>query len=188
MSATARPAHGEGREAILQAAVQVVARKGLRGLTYRAVAKEAGVSHALVTYFFPTRTQLIEAAMEMAASRTAGTTLDATRNPTLDAIRFGFPASIEATMDFQAFQYELTLEACRQEDLRQQAVDLIETNIAIVGRYLAALGIEASPAYVRLVYAALDGLVLQQLVYGDREATHDAVLELTRILENLAPE
>lgn len=186
MSATARPAHGEGREAILQAAVTVVARKGLRGLTYRAVANEAGVSHALVTYFFPTRTQLIEAAMELAASRTAGTTLDARRNPTVDAVRFGFPASIAATLDFQAFQFELTLEACRQEELRSQAIDLIETNIAIVGRYLNALGIDATPGSVRLVYAALDGLVLQQLVYGDREATHDAVLELARILEALA--
>lgn len=188
MTTTGRPAHGEGRDAILQAAVQVVARKGLRGLTYRAVAGEAGVSHALVTYFFPTRTQLIEAVMTTAASRTAGTTLDATRNPTLDAIRFGLPASIEATMDFQAFQYELTLEACRQEELRPQAIELIETNIAIVGQYLEALGIDATPGYVRLVYAALDGLVLQQLVYGNREATHDAVLELTRILETLTPE
>ncbi|MFE4582354.1 hypothetical protein ACFRKC_42725, partial [Streptomyces chartreusis] len=34
--------YGEGREALLNAAVRVVARGGLRKLTYRAVAQEAG--------------------------------------------------------------------------------------------------------------------------------------------------
>lgn len=34
--------YGEGREALLNAAVHVVARGGLRKLTYRAVAEEAG--------------------------------------------------------------------------------------------------------------------------------------------------
>lgn len=188
MTATAntRPAHGEGRDAILQAAVQVVAEKGLRGLTYRAVAAEAGVSHALVTYFFPTRSHLIEAAMELAASRTVSATLDPQRNPTLDAIRHDFPRNITATMDFQAYQYELTLEACRNEELRADAVALVERNVAALGRFLEAVGIQGSPAFVRLVYAAMDGLVLQQLVYGGPEPVDGSVAELVRILEVLA--
>lgn len=37
-----RVTYGAGREALLNAAVRVVARGGLRKLTYRAVAEEAG--------------------------------------------------------------------------------------------------------------------------------------------------
>jgi DNA-binding transcriptional regulator YbjK len=36
-----KPRYGEGRRALLDAAIRVVARQGLRGLTYRAVGKEA---------------------------------------------------------------------------------------------------------------------------------------------------
>lgn len=167
--------------------MHVVAQKGLRGLTYRAIAAEAGVSHALVTYFFPTREHLIEAAMQQAASRTVAATLVPSR-ASLDIIRTAFPQSIAATRDMQLFQYELTVEACRQPELQQEAIALIETNIAQVGRFLEALGIEASPGRVRLIYAAMDGLALQQLVYGDPTATDDALEALIARLEGFIAE
>ena len=47
-----RPGYGEGRDALLTATVRVVARRGLRNLTYRAVAEEAGVTHGLVAHYF----------------------------------------------------------------------------------------------------------------------------------------
>ncbi|WP_416979825.1 TetR family transcriptional regulator [Streptomyces sp. T028] len=47
-----RLGYGEGRDALLIAAVRVVARDGLRKLTYRAVAAEAGVTHGLVAHHF----------------------------------------------------------------------------------------------------------------------------------------
>src|SRR5690349_24381102 len=56
--------YGEGREALLKAAVRVVARGGLRRLTYRAVAEEAGVTHGLVVHHFGSRDALIEAPLE----------------------------------------------------------------------------------------------------------------------------
>lgn len=55
--------YGEGREALLKAAVRVVARGGLRSLTYRAVAEEAGVAHSLVVHHFGSRAALIEEAL-----------------------------------------------------------------------------------------------------------------------------
>lgn len=48
-----RRAKGEiTRNKILQAAFQVIASEGLRGVTHRAVAKEAGVQLSLTTYYF----------------------------------------------------------------------------------------------------------------------------------------
>src|SRR6185437_10986612 len=44
--------HGALRDALLQAAERVLERDGLAGLTLRAVAREAGVSHAAPTHHF----------------------------------------------------------------------------------------------------------------------------------------
>ena len=175
MPNTARPAHGEGRDAILQAAITVVAAKGLRGLTFRAVAAEAGVSHALITYFFPTRDHLIHEAMRVASTNTAEATLDPARGLGLAAITEEFPRSIRAQLENQAFQYELTLEACRQPALYADAIELIEANLAALDRYLRSLGVATTPGLVRVIYAALDGLVLQELLAS---AAQDAGVDL----------
>ncbi|MBR0965970.1 WHG domain-containing protein [Bradyrhizobium diazoefficiens] len=67
-SASPRPAsaktetpyhHGALREALLQAAERVLERDGLAGLTLRAVAREAGVSHAAPTHHFGDLTGLL---------------------------------------------------------------------------------------------------------------------------------
>ncbi|MGK4578743.1 TetR family transcriptional regulator [Kitasatospora sp. HPMI-4] len=100
--------YGEGREALLAAAVRVVARGGLRNLTYRAAAKEAGVTHGLVVHHFGA------AEREWARMLPRG------------------------------------------------------------GRPLA-----------RLVFAALDGLVLHQLTFGEQDVTDAALGELRSLLRLL---
>ncbi len=57
--------HGALREALLQAAERVLERDGLAGLTLRAVAREAGVSHAAPTHHFGDLTGLVS---ELAAT------------------------------------------------------------------------------------------------------------------------
>jgi AcrR family transcriptional regulator len=51
--------HGALHEALLQAAERVLEREGLSGLTLRAVAREAGVSHAAPTHHFGDLTGLV---------------------------------------------------------------------------------------------------------------------------------
>jgi AcrR family transcriptional regulator len=51
--------HGDLRDALLQAATRIAARDGLQGLTLRAVAREAGVSHAAPAHHFGDVTGLI---------------------------------------------------------------------------------------------------------------------------------
>src|SRR5690242_15257758 len=73
--------HGALRDALLEAAERVLERDGLAGLTLRAVAREAGVSHAAPTHHFGDLTGLLSelAAIgfrrfhaAMSAARTAG--------------------------------------------------------------------------------------------------------------------
>lgn len=51
--------HGALRDALLEAAERVLERDGLAGLTLRAVAREAGVSHATPTHHFKDLTGLV---------------------------------------------------------------------------------------------------------------------------------
>jgi AcrR family transcriptional regulator len=51
--------HGALRDALLEAAERVLERDGLAGLTLRAVAREAGVSHAAPTHHFDDLTGLV---------------------------------------------------------------------------------------------------------------------------------
>src|ERR1700712_4232109 len=51
--------HGALHDALLKAAEKVLERDGLQGLTLRAVAREAGVSHAAPTHHFGDLTGLV---------------------------------------------------------------------------------------------------------------------------------
>lgn len=55
---------------ILEAACRVIARDGAHGLHMKAVAREAGVSKALVHYYVATRQELLRQAMAHADART----------------------------------------------------------------------------------------------------------------------
>lgn len=66
MTAPAEPSRGTGRRAILAAAADVIARRGLRGLSVDHVARAARVTPPLVYYHFADRRALITAALEHA--------------------------------------------------------------------------------------------------------------------------
>lgn len=65
----ARPPNEDRRPEILDATCRVIARVGIPGLYIRHVAEEAGVSRALVSYYFTTRDDLLKAALEFAEQR-----------------------------------------------------------------------------------------------------------------------
>jgi len=64
----AKPAyhHGDLRRALLDAAISVVAGRGLAALTLREVARKVGVTHAAPYHHFPTRDALLDALAEEA--------------------------------------------------------------------------------------------------------------------------
>lgn len=64
------PAHVADRVAdILQSACRVVVRDGAHGLRMASVAQEAGVSKALLHYYFSTRQELVRAAFAFSSDR-----------------------------------------------------------------------------------------------------------------------
>jgi AcrR family transcriptional regulator len=179
--------YGTGRAALLDAAVRVVARGGLRKLTYRAVAEEAGVTHGLVVHHFGSRDALIEEAVTHAVrSSLSNSTLGlGTGKPAEFAT--GLTQMVESGPELQAFQYELLLEARRRPELLPQLRSLYEEYFEATRRELSRMlpgPVERGTS--RLVFAALEGLVLHQLVFGEREVTEEALTELRTLLERLA--
>ncbi|MCN9241120.1 TetR family transcriptional regulator [Streptomyces sp. RY43-2] len=175
--------YGEGREALLNAAVRVVARGGLRKLTYRAVAEEAGVTHGLVVHHFGSRDALIEEAF----GHTIRTSLNvsALEPGTGEIADFSTGLSDMVTADpgMQAYQYEMLLEARRRPELLAQVRALYDEYFDATRRELSRmLPSGADQALTRLVFAALDGLVLHQLVLGEPEVTDTALEELRALL------
>jgi AcrR family transcriptional regulator len=67
--AHAAPEAGERVADILQAACRVVVRDGAHGLRMAAVAHEAGVSKALLHYYFATRQELLRATFAFSSQR-----------------------------------------------------------------------------------------------------------------------
>ena len=77
MGDRARQARGLKRglgvhERILDAAIESLAASGISGLTQIQVAKRAGVRQSHLTYYFPTRDDLLEAVTERAVEGMAG--------------------------------------------------------------------------------------------------------------------
>ncbi|MCK5752448.1 MAG: TetR family transcriptional regulator, partial [Mycobacterium sp.] len=120
-------AHGERRDAIIEAAIRVVARDGLRRLTYRSLAEEAGVAHGLVRHHFGSLDALIEEALRVCTARTAETLSlnPASGNP--DDFARGIVETLQRDPETQLYQYEVLMESRRTESLRE-AVDVMMTH------------------------------------------------------------
>ena len=64
--------HEQRRREIVEALFRVATRDGLAAASIRAVAKEAGVPAPRVQYYFPTKTELLEAAIFQLGQRVVG--------------------------------------------------------------------------------------------------------------------
>ncbi len=182
----ARP-HGTGREALLEAAVRVVARQGLRQLTYRSVAKEAGVNHGLVTHYFGSIDELTAQALRRSLDSSVPSVTPEPGSGRLDLLGDGLAEFVAEQPETQAFQYELTLESRRRPELAPQVRELYDGYRAAIRAELAAAGLD-DEGLAALVFAALDGLVFQQICGVDELPTERVLDTLRHVLTRLRPE
>jgi AcrR family transcriptional regulator len=165
-TASKRPPRGDGRVALMEAAIRVGARQGLRGLTLRSVAAEAGVSHGLVRHHFGSRQQLVDEALEHAAriSVSTGDLEPGTGDP--DDFSRALEDIVAEDSEVQAFQYEMAIEARRRPELLATNHAIYEQYHLATQRELVRMGLADDPALAHAVFAMLDGLVLQKVLFG----------------------
>lgn len=180
-----RITYGDGREALLAAVVEVVAEKGLRGVTYRAVAARAGVNHTLVTHHFGSIEGLLLATMEWAVQRSISETrLEHIAD--LDG-RFAdaLMSAVSSEPELQLFQFEMLLEARRKPQIHAIVERLYRNYAGAVEEALRQRGFPVEGETAQAVFAALDGLMLQYLTLGDPARIRAAVNQVVRLLSGL---
>lgn len=171
-----------GREALLLATVRVVATGGLRALTYRRVADEAGVSHGLVRHHFGSRDALIAAATRFSLPRAMKAGALGMAYVVRGDLGFALTSAIEDEGDLLAFQYEVVLESRRRPELRPLVAELYSEYRKVMAEELRARGLPADEATAVAAFAALDGLVLQGLALDEPVTTDTAVAALRLML------
>jgi AcrR family transcriptional regulator len=175
-----------GREALLEATLRVVAERGFDGLTWRAVAAEAGTNHSLVAYHFGTRENLIHEAAVETSRRAVESAALAPDSGLLEDFLRDLAESIERDLDSHLFQYEMALQARRRPELGGEMRALYEHYFELTARALEDAGItRADSALARFAFAAIDGIVLQHIVFGAAEATDESVRVLRDVLRRM---
>lgn len=181
-SRTPAPGYGEGRDALLRAVVTVVARGGLRALTYRAVAEEAGVTHGLVRHHFGSRDALIVAATEYSLAPALAITNLGDSGSLQDWAK-DVPKVLTDEEELTAFQFEVILESRRRPELRDAVRDLYAGFRAATLADLRSHGIQADKALATVVFAALDGLIFQGLALEEPRVTRAAIAKLRELIQ-----
>jgi len=182
------------REQILDATLRVIGRSGRQAVTHRAVAEEAGVPLGSTTYYFDSRDDLLQQALEhVAASEVVrygelGDELRRVKSPRELADRL-IDELVAAARDRIAYiaEYELWLEAGRRPELREAAQSWCDAEQRAVAGAMEGLGSSDPRADASLVVAALDGLGERVLAREEDPAAAAKELrpELRRLIERL---
>lgn len=154
--------YGTGREALIEAAVRVVARHGLHGMTFRKVAQEAGVNNSLVAHHFGSLSSLASAALAWSATTAMNDSHLAGFLESAEDYRSALWSTLSEEKDLHVYQFEMILEASRDEAIRDHIIAMYDQYTSEVSRSMfGGSANDEDHAVARAVFAALDGLVLQ---------------------------
>jgi TetR/AcrR family transcriptional regulator, regulator of biofilm formation and stress response len=187
-----RQARGEERrKLILHCTLELIERSGIEAVTHRAVGEECGVPLGSVTYYFPTRDELLREALELwvdeeveRLSAVAEAITAEGLSPSEGAARWG--ELLRGNDPHQASQFELYLHASRTPELREAAAQAFAAYERVAAAALRAAGLPAEDAAesAALFVALADGMGLRRLAEpGARAAFDDA---LVRLFDGLA--
>lgn len=167
------------RTVILDAALVVLARDGMRALTHRAADAEAGIPPGSTSYYFRSRSALITGCVERLAEIDAAA--EAPRPPgdldaLVDTLTSVFTGMVTARRLHTLARYELSLAAVRDPALRDA---LLAGGTAIRGLFaaaLAGLGATDPAAGAEEVAATMDGFAFTVLLRGPADPAEAAAL------------
>jgi TetR/AcrR family transcriptional regulator, regulator of biofilm formation and stress response len=171
----------ERRRRIVDAAIRVVARDGIAGLSHRRVAAEADVPLGSTTYHFASRDDLLEVALRQVTEEwLAGVDhWERSIDPTLpfaDELLRLIEETLIDNRERAELEYELYLAALNHEAVRPLAAECLD---GLTSRLRRRVPDDAS---ARALTAVLDGLMLQVLLTGrplERDAMRGALARIT---------
>lgn len=178
---------GARRRIALDAALRVLARQGARGLTHRAVDREAGLAEGSTSNHFRTRDALLEATLahHLALDLEPAAALDvapALSNAEATALFVAAVAHLQRSRDLLVARYELSLESTRRPALAAELSASRARFVALAERVLIATGCDQPGRHGRQLVACIDGLAFDGVLDGpaalNTDETEDAIARL----------
>lgn len=155
------------KQRILQAGVALLHDEGYAALSQPRIAKAAGVSQSHLTYYFPTRAELLLALAEHSVAQLQQTAGGAPQPAALVA-GGGFLPRVRMLLS-------LVLAADQDAALRPTVAQLVQQVRAMLRQWLAAAGYAPSEAQLVALHGSLIGLGLLNL--GRQSAASAAEIE-----------
>jgi DNA-binding transcriptional regulator YbjK len=158
------PLGEDRRDAIADAAIHLVATRGLRGLTHRAVDAEAGLPPGSTSYYLRTRNALLTACVNRMLARDMSAVPPTTADVEPLELLIEMVAGLARDRpDDLIARYELSLEASRQPELRA-AIDQGGRQLrAILAQALEGLDIPNAEEAAWPAAAMMDGLMYDRV-------------------------
>lgn len=175
----------EVRERVLAAAVGLLRAQGPAGLTQPRVAKAAGVSQSHLTYYFPTRADLVRAVLEAAVDGQIATLGGAMAASASLAERIAGLAEALAHAENTRVLVALVLAADGDPAFRALYGRLVAAMRGRAAGLLAGAGLDPAPGQVALLHALGTGLAVMGAALGleaGREVSATVLTELFRLL------
>jgi len=173
---------------VLEAAVEVLGTKGSRALTHRAADRAAGLPEGTASNYFRTRDALLIGALEFISASEAGPLLPPQLPDTLeemaDLAAVGIEFMLGPGRTLALARHALFLEAAVNDRLRQGLLDASAPWWQLGTALLTRLGAPDPGRRGRWLFAAIDGLIVDQLARPDPE--FDAREAIRPLLSGLA--
>lgn len=158
-------------ELLLRAGLHVVADQGLRGLTHRAVDREAGLPEGSCSAYLRTRKALVLALTEYVAGNLADDVEGLAQDLSVCALEEAQATEVVTEFfmrwleerELLLARMELSLEASRDPDLAAAFASIRPRLIGLVEAMLSARGKEHSAARAETLVASCDGILLGAL-------------------------
>lgn len=163
------------RQALLEAAIQVVSERGLAGATHRAICAQAGLPPSTTTYFFSSIEELLIEALthftrrrveqfSQLSSELAGTSTSQAE------IAYGFAQALCTFSPHEIAQFELYLDAGRPSSLLQDGVaSIIDGFKEVTVAALRAAGVPEPERLAPVVVCLADGFALHGIARGHKD-------------------
>lgn len=166
----------ETRDALLQAAMELVAEEGLLALSHREVAKRAGVTRGMVGYFFGSIEELKLAAVTRHYGgradeyRVLTESIRSTDLEPMEILRLAAAAVTSSSPDLVIAHYDITVNAARNAEVREILATFLADFDELMLAAMEAVGFPDPPGTLRTVAAVIDGFQLRRIAMKEADA------------------
>ncbi|MFJ9641971.1 TetR/AcrR family transcriptional regulator [Streptomyces sp. NPDC101206] len=178
----------ERRTALLDAAIEVLAREGSRGLTLRAVDAEAGVPTGTASNYFANRSQLLVQILHRTRERITPDPADLPAPLDTKVLLLLLLERMRRERSVHIAHLELRLEGIRRPELQAELAAFQGAELEANTAWHLESGLPGDRQGVLLLYLAMTGLIVEDLTAPAMLEDHPVAGIIDSMVERLLPE